>query len=86
MSNYNKVKTEGVEENAKIIRARFSKWEADFIISILSTFAEKVHKATLEDMYEKLDKNYLKYCREHNGLPYCKNCGLDLEELRNLMK
>jgi hypothetical protein len=55
-------------------------------ISFLSTFAEKVHKATLEDMYEKLDKNYLKYCREHNGLPYCKNCGLDLEELRNLMK
>jgi hypothetical protein len=97
MNNYNKVKTEGVEAIEKRIFARHAEENGEFmyislsmekeeLMSTLSTYAEKVHKATLEDVYEKLDKNYLGYCREHNGLPYCKNCGLDLEELRNLMK
>ena len=27
-------------------------------------------------------KSRLKYCQEKNGLPYCKNCGLDEEYLK----
>ena len=27
-------------------------------------------------------KSRLKYCQEQNGLPYCKNCGLDEEDLK----
>ena len=33
-----------------------------------------------------IDRKYLSYCREANGRPYCKNCGLDKEDLQDLMK
>ena len=26
----------------------------------------------------------LEYCKEQNGLPYCKNCGLDMGMIKNL--
>jgi len=29
-------------------------------------------------------KARLKYCQEQNGLPYCKNCGLSLDDLTPL--
>lgn len=99
-TNYNKVKTEGVEEFDRTFVSdspdfpleKFWKQTNEDTIELKKhkdfafSLAEKVHKATLEDVYEKLDKNYLGYCREHNGLPYCKNCGLDLEELKTLTK
>jgi len=37
---------------------------------------------TPEEILDFIDKHYLAYCREQNGLPYCKNCGLDLDELK----
>lgn len=34
------------------------------------------------DLAERLDKHCLKYCREQNGMPYCKNCGISRELLQ----
>ena len=36
-----------------------------------------------EDIFKYLENNYIKYCKEQNGMPYCKNCGLDLVEMEN---
>lgn len=59
MSNYNKVKNEGVEsaEFEEII------WDLDAedkrkARDFLSTYAEKVHKATLEDVLEFVESGY----------------------------
>jgi hypothetical protein len=38
-------------------------------------------KEAKEKMVEVL-KPHITYCQEQNGLPYCKNCGLDLEEIK----
>jgi len=31
---------------------------------------------------EKIIKARLRYCQEKNGLPYCKNCGLNKKDLK----
>ena len=51
----------------------------DFILSKLKLQREKDR----EDIFKYLENNYIKYCKEQNGMPYCKNCGLDLVEMEN---
>lgn len=34
------------------------------------------------NIFKYLENNYIKHCKDHNALPYCKNCGLDLVELK----
>lgn len=92
MSNYNKVKNEGVEEfnntfelesqgcsecgGTELIDKReirfpkgkyYCEWDLKKIESFLSTFAEKVHKATLEDNTQEL-RNILNRCKTERGL------------------
>ena len=43
----------------------------EFIKSELSKAREEERKK-----FQTIIKLRLKYCREQNGLPYCKNCGL----------
>ena len=50
-----------------------------FIRSLLS----QTRQETIEQI-EKTIKARLKYCQEHNGLPYCKNCGLELLDIERL--
>lgn len=51
----------------------------DIIRSLLEAEREKVL-----EIIEKRIKFRLKYCREVNGLPYCKNCGLREEDVRDI--
>lgn len=36
-----------------------------------------------ERVIKLLKEKYLAYCKQQNGLPYCKNCGLDLAEIES---
>ena len=45
---------------------------------------DKIVAETLSSVREKLQRECLDYCQAQNGLPYCKNCGLDLDLLNNL--
>lgn len=36
---------------------------------------------TLKEVLDYLQKNHLDYCKEQNGLNYCKNCGLSIEDI-----
>lgn len=42
-------------------------------------------EAHTERIIETIDKHYLEYCRQQNGRDSCKNCGLDKEELKELL-
>ena len=39
---------------------------------------------TPKEKLKKYIKECLNYCKEQNGMPYCKNCGLDKEALELL--
>lgn len=41
-------------------------------------------KAEILGEIEEVIRVRLNYCQEQNGLPYCKNCGLDIEDLEKL--
>lgn len=43
-------------------------------------------KEEREKILDFIDKNYLAYCREQNGMEYCKNCGLSKESLEELLR
>lgn len=48
-------------------------------------FISKVEQSAIERTKAKVEEiltPYLDYCLKQNGLPYCKNCGLDLEEVK----
>lgn len=47
---------------------------------------QKAKEDTIKEVIEKIDKNYLEYCRQYNGRNDCKNCGLNLEDLQTLLK
>ena len=47
----------------------------------LLTKKDQEHKAELERIVNFIDKNYLEYCRQQNGMDYCKNCGLNKEDI-----
>ena len=63
MFNYNKVKNEGVESLPKYKNGSNAIPKSEIVIpytavkSFLSTYAEKVHKATLEDVLEFLGED-----------------------------
>ena len=40
-----------------------------------------IRQQTLKEVLDYLQKNHLDYCKEQNGLPYCKNCGLSIEDI-----
>jgi len=67
----------GFDENGKEIQ------------EMIRTFVEsKLQKALAqqrEGFVEKV-KSRLDYCQKQNGLPYCKNCGLNKEDLKSLNK
>ena len=50
---------------------------------ILQKAVSQTRQETIEQI-EKTIKARLKYCQEHNGLPYCKNCGLELLDIERL--
>ena len=50
-----------------------------FIHSLLS----QTRQQTINEI-EKTIKARLKYCQEQNGLPYCKNCGLNEKDIERL--
>jgi len=37
-----------------------------------------------KEQVKKIIDLHLAYCRKHNGLPYCKNCGLSPDDLKLL--
>lgn len=47
---------------------------------------ENTIKEIIKTAIDLIEKEYLTYCKEHNGLPYCKNCGLSRESLEKLLK
>ncbi len=44
----------------------------------------KLREQAVKEILDFIDKHYLSYCRQHNGLPYCKNCGLSIDGLNKL--
>ena len=50
-----------------------------FIASELDTVGGEERERILKSLAD----NELEYCRQQNGRDECKNCGLDIEELRN---
>lgn len=57
----------------------------DFIRQTIQSEREQAVEKERERFLKIIDENYLNYCRNHNGLPYCKNCGLDVDELKDLI-
>ena len=55
---------------------------AEKYTKIMVDLIDQSYQAGQQAVFDYIDKHYLEYCREQNGLPYCKNCGLDLEELK----
>jgi len=42
---------------------------------------EEIRQQTLKEVLDYLQTHYLDYCKEQNGLNYCKNCGLSSEDI-----
>ncbi|MEK6879805.1 MAG: hypothetical protein AABY22_09375 [Nanoarchaeota archaeon] len=55
------------------------------IFQIVKSFIYQQRTEVLEEVSEKIDKYFLDYCRNQNGLSSCKNCGLD-EDFINQLK
>lgn len=70
-----------VDKNGLIFRSWFyiRAMDAEKIVT------EERRLAKLE-LIDKIDKHYLEYCRQQNGRPDCKNCGLSRESLMELLK
>lgn len=69
----------------KEFNKRFYGWKCWYDEKELKTFIRQLLKKQKEE-FSKVIQKRLDYCREQNGLPYCKNCGLgegDLEKLKN---
>ena len=71
MSNYNKVKNEGVEEYEKKVRTITEDKRYVFTINYLSTFADKIKKAVEEDISEEIKHDYRKLL---DGFAHSKDC------------
>ena len=65
-------------EHQKEIEKAISDYQTDFEQVHLAN-AVKIAKAEIAG---KIDIHCLKYCREQNGLDYCKNCSLSKELLQ----
>lgn len=66
---------------------RFNEWlqlDADEFIAFGDEFAKEQKEELIKEINIKEIKGLLKYCREQNGLPYCKNCGLSEDILSKL--
>jgi len=51
-------------------------------IKLLLKLAEqKAREEERSSIMKYLNDNHIQYCINQNGLPYCKNCGLDLKEM-----
>lgn len=61
----------------------FNKEDGRYYTNIekLKNFIRQEKSKTLKEVLDYLQKNHLDYCQEQNGLNYCKNCGLDLEDI-----
>jgi len=53
--------------------------------ALLKEYINKALTARDEEWKTQLQP-CIDYCKEYNGLPYCKNCGLDLDNLISSMK
>lgn len=71
MSNYNKVKNEGMEAIKKINLAGLDRWQEEELKSFLSTFTDKVKEAVLEDESEEIKHDYKKLL---DGFAHPKDC------------
>ena len=47
---------------------------------------KEIRKQAQEEIFKILEEEQIKYCIEQNGMSVCKNCGLDVEELRKRVK
>lgn len=59
--------------------------EARQYLPLLSSTVSQALKEQRDTTLKLIDKYYLQYCREQNGLDHCKNCGLNIEELEKLL-
>lgn len=64
--------------------------EEDKVYLDYKTIKKMARKEAMEEIKSKLNKiktaikARLKYCQKYNGLPYCKNCGLNLSDIADL--
>ena len=63
------------EEKIELIMPFATRSEKDSVKTLLSQTRQQTERL------EKVIKSRLKYCQEQNGLPYCKNCGLEEADL-----
>lgn len=90
MFNYNKVKNEGVESLPKYKNGSNAIPKSEIVIpytavkSFLSTYAEKIHKATLEDVLEFLGEDIEITDKYKKGIP--ENIGVPVSSLRGINK
>lgn len=54
-------------------------------LPLVSYAVSRALKEQRDTILKLIDKYYLQYCREQNGLDHCKNCGLNIEELKKLL-
>lgn len=54
-------------------------------LPLVSSAVSQALKEQRDTTLKLIDKNYIQYCREQNGLDQCKNCGLNIEELEKLL-
>ena len=70
-------------EEMEIIRIKNYPPNFSYMHDLCLRIVSKTRQETIEQI-EKTIKARLKYCQEHNGLPYCKNCGLELLDIERL--
>lgn len=57
----------------------------DFIEEELAKAVAEERKRNKKRFIDFIDAHYLEYCRTQNGMGECKNCGLNKEDLENLL-
>ena len=63
--------------------ANLSNPQIEEIESFMRFYIQKALAQQREGFVEKV-KSRLDYCQKQNGLPYCKNCGLNKDDLKSL--
>ena len=58
----------------------------DSLIEYIATLIKEAEELGREQVYKALEEDEIAYCIAQNGLPYCKNCGLDVGELRHTIE